>query len=159
MSHNFKDWCLITSRIGVSNSQPTIPILTLFQLKELRPYYQKNVNQKTFNHKTLKNLALPIFEVFAPILLNVNISLNQNLLTILLCVKQTWMTQLILATSLWGLSSFNLIGFYYSYACSSSLCEWRISFNMGYISINLCGLLLLFLTGFTPLSVFLVFLL
>ena len=31
-----------------------------------------------------------------------NLSLNQTLLTFLLCVRQTWMTQLVLAISLWG---------------------------------------------------------
>ena len=33
-------------------------------------------------------------------LLITNLALNQTLLTILLCVRQTWMTQLILAISL-----------------------------------------------------------
>ena len=46
-------------------------------------------------------LALQIFEVFVPILLIVNVSLNQFFLTFLLCVRQTWMTQLILAISSW----------------------------------------------------------
>ena len=47
-----------------------------------------------------RNLALPIFEVFFQFLLNVNLSLNQTVLT-LLYVRQTWMTQLILTISLW----------------------------------------------------------
>ena len=47
-------------------------------------------------------LALQIFEAFVRILLNVNLSLNQTLVTFLLYVRQTWMTQLILAISLWG---------------------------------------------------------
>ena len=42
------------------------------------------------------NIRLP----FVPILLNVNLSLNQTLLTFLLCVRQTSMTQLIPAISL-----------------------------------------------------------
>ena len=41
-----------------------------------------------------------IFEAFVRILLIVNLSLNQTLLTFLLCVRQTWMTQLILKISL-----------------------------------------------------------
>ena len=49
---------------------------------------------------TLRSLALRIFEVFVRILLIVGLSLNQTLLTFLLCVSQTWMTQLILAISL-----------------------------------------------------------
>ena len=40
-----------------------------------------------------------IFEAYAGILLIVNLSLNQILLTFLLCVRQAWMTQLILAIS------------------------------------------------------------
>ena len=45
---------------------------------------------------------LQIFEPFIRIFLIVNLSLNQTLLTFLLYVRQTWMTQLILAISLWG---------------------------------------------------------
>ena len=52
------------------------------------------------------------------------------------------------------LSSFNPKGFYYSYAWSCSLCEGRTSFCMRLISRKLCRLLLMFLTGFTSLSVF-----
>ena len=48
----------------------------------------------------LRSLALLIFEAFVRILLIVNISLNQTLLTFLLYVRQTWMAQLILAISL-----------------------------------------------------------
>ena len=68
---------------------------------ELWPYYQKHVNQIILNCTTLWSLALQIFEAFVRILLIVNLSLNQTLLTFLLCVRQTWMTQLILAISLW----------------------------------------------------------
>ena len=59
---------------------------------------------KACNQIILKyiSLALWIFEVFIWILLIANLSLNQTLLTFLLCVKQTWMTQLILAISLRG---------------------------------------------------------
>ena len=41
-----------------------------------------------------------IFKVFIRILLNLNLSLNETLLTFLPYVRQTWMTQLILAISL-----------------------------------------------------------
>ena len=59
---------------------------------------------KACNQIILKyiSLALWIFEVFIWILLIANLSLNQTLLTFLLCVRQTWMTQLILEISLWG---------------------------------------------------------
>ena len=46
-------------------------------------------------HNSLK-LSLQKFEVFVAILLNVNLSLNQTLLTFVLCVRQTWMTLLVL---------------------------------------------------------------
>ena len=54
----------------------------------------------TLNHTTLYNLVSHIFEAFIPILLNMNLSLNQTLLTFLLYVRQTWITQLTLAFSL-----------------------------------------------------------
>ena len=106
------------------------------------------------------NLASEIFEAFVPILLNVNLSLNQTLLTFLLYVKQTWMAQLILAISLFlceRLSSFNMKGFQYSYAWSRSLCEIKTSFCMGLFSRKHCKFLLMFSTGFTSLSALLLF--
>ena len=49
---------------------------------------------------TLYNFALQILGAFVQILLNVNLFLNQTLLTFWLYVRQTWMSQLILAISL-----------------------------------------------------------
>ena len=43
----------ITSRIGVSGTQPTFLFLIYFQLNELWSYYQNDVNQITLNHTTL----------------------------------------------------------------------------------------------------------
>ena len=54
-----------------------------------------------------------------------------------------------------GLPSFNLKGFYYSYAWSCSLCEERTSFCTRLISRKLCRFLLMFQTGFTSLTVLL----
>ena len=51
------------------------------------------------SHNSLK-LTLQLFEVFAQILLNLNLPLNETFLTFLLSVRQTWITQLILAISL-----------------------------------------------------------
>ena len=56
-----------------------------------------------------------------------------------------------------GYFLFNLKGFYYSYMWPRSLCEERTSFCMGLISRKLCRSLLIFLTGFTSCSVFLLF--
>ena len=64
-----------------------------------------------------------LIDSFVPILLNVNISSNQALLIFLLSVRQTWMTQLILAISLWWVIFLNAKRFYYSYGWSCSLCE------------------------------------
>ena len=57
---------------------------------------------KPDNFESHNNLDLRIFEAFVRILLNVNISLNQTLLAFLLCLRQTLMTQLTRAISLWG---------------------------------------------------------
>ena len=76
-------------------------IFNLFKLNKLWPYYQKHVIQIILNRTTLRSLALRMFEAFFRILLIVNLSLNQTLLTVLLCVRQTWMTQLIVAVSQW----------------------------------------------------------
>ena len=51
------------------------------------------------SHNSLK-LSFKIFEAFVRTLFNVNLFMNQTLLTFLLCVRQTWITQLILAISL-----------------------------------------------------------
>ena len=78
-----------------------LSIFNQFKFNEPWPYYQKHVNQIILNHTTPESLASQIFEAFVPILLIPNLSLNQTLLTFLLCVRQTWMTQLILAISVW----------------------------------------------------------
>ena len=57
-----------------------------------------------------------------------------------------------------GLSFFKPKGFCYSYTWSYSLCKVRSSFCTGHISRKLCQFLLMFLTGFTPLSVLLLLL-
>ena len=115
-------------------------------------HYQKDVHQITLNPITLRNLALRMFEAFVGILLIVNLFLNQTLLTFLLYLRQTWMPQLILATSLRG---FNLKGFYYLFAWSRSLSERRTSFCTGLITRKVCGFLLMFSTDYISLSVFL----
>ena len=77
-----------------------LSIFNQYKLNELWLYYQKHVNYTILNFTTLCSLALGIFEAFVRILLIVNLSLNQTLLAFLLCVRQTWMTQMILAISL-----------------------------------------------------------
>ena len=91
------------------------------------------------------------------ILLNVNVSLNQTLLTFLLYVRQTWMTQLILALSLWGVYLPLTWKDSTTHAWSCSFYEGRTSFCMGLTSRKLCRFLLMLLSGFTILSVLLLF--
>ena len=77
-----------------------LSIFNLFKLNELWPYYQKHANKIILNRITLSSLALRMVEVFVRILSIVNLSLNQTLLTFLLYVRQTCITQLILEISL-----------------------------------------------------------
>ena len=54
-----------------------------------------------FESRNSLKLSFMKFEAFVQILLIVNLSLNQTLLIFLLCVRITWMIQLILTISLW----------------------------------------------------------
>ena len=147
----------ITSTIGVSWNH-ILPFWSWLLFNSVKwPYYQKDLKYINSIHPTLWILALPVFEVFVQFSLNLNLSLNQTLLTFLLYVRQIWMTQMTLTISLWRVISFNLKGFCYSYAWSCSICEGRTSYCTGFISRNFSGFLLTFLTGFTSLIVLLLF--
>ena len=87
------------------NKEPKCIFVQIEKKIELWPYYQKHVNQIILNRTTLWILALQILQAFVQILLIVNLSLNQTLLTFFLCVGQTLMTQLILAISLWEIQA------------------------------------------------------
>ena len=65
------------------------------------------------SHNSLKLSLLKLFEALVWILLIVNLPLSQTLL-ILVCVRQNWMTRLILCEG--GLSSFNPKGLHRIYA-------------------------------------------
>ena len=97
----FKNWCL-SHKFKVYLS--AFLILTYFWLNEMviLSKGQKDINRITMNHTPLSNLALPIFKALVRILLNVNLLLNQTFRIFLLYVRKTWMTQLILTISLWG---------------------------------------------------------
>ena len=88
-------------------------------------------------------------------MLIVSLSLNQTLLILFHFGGFNWFWQFLCE----GLSSFNSKGFYYSYAWSCSICEGRTSFCTRLISRKLCRFrfLLMFSTGFTSLSVLLLF--
>ena len=128
-----------------------LSIFKLFKLNELWPYYQKHVNQTILNCTTLKILALQIFKAFVPILLIVNLFLNQTFLTFLLCVRQTWMAFFVRgylplvgkdsSTHMHGLTVYVKEGLLFALDFSRKLCRF----------------LLLFSTGFTSLSVLLLF--
>ena len=73
----------ITSSILVSHELTAY--LSIFNLSKLWPYYQKHVNQIILNY-TIFYIPLQISETSVQILLIMNLSLNQTLLTFLLCV-------------------------------------------------------------------------
>ena len=82
----------ITSRIGVSWTH-SLPFWLWPLFNSMKsPYYQtilsKGSNQIHLLYITLWNLPLPIFKVFVQILLDVNLFLNQTLLTFFLYVRQ-----------------------------------------------------------------------
>ena len=112
----------ISSRIGVwwTHSLPFCfwPIFNSIKW----PYHQKDVIQITLNQATLSNLALPIFKAFVWNMLNVNLSLDQTLLTIqTLYVRQTSIDS--------GNFSINLKEFCYLYAWSCSFVKERLPFS------------------------------
>ena len=113
---------------------------------------------KRTTRTTLSSLALLIFEVVVPILLNVNFSLNQSLLTFLLYwYKLGWLNSFCQFVCE-RFPSFNSNRVYYSYARSYSLHERRTSFCTGSISRKFSGFLFMFSTGFTSFFVLLLFL-
>ena len=79
----------ITQRLVSHEPKTYLSIFNLFKLIELYPYYQNHVTQIILNRKTLQSLALQIYEPFVRILLIANLSLNQTLLTFLLCLRET----------------------------------------------------------------------
>ena len=60
-------WGLQELLQGLMSPELTVylSVFDLFLSSELWPYYQKDVNQATSNHKILQNLALQIFVAFA----------------------------------------------------------------------------------------------
>ena len=106
------------------------------------------------SHSSLK-FSFPIFEAFVWISLNVNLSLNQTLLTFLLLLRQTWMTQIILANSLRRfvfLKSKRTVLLIYMVLQS----KWRVNyFFTGLTSRKLYKFM--FITGFTSFSLLLIF--
>ena len=146
----YNRWVLNESQGLVSHELTAyLSIFNLFKLNnELWPYYQKHVNQIILKCTTLWSLALQTFETFVPILLIVTLSLNQTLPTFLLCERQTWMTQLILAIYLWDLPlirkdcSTHMHGLRVYVKKGTSLCT-------GLTSRKICRFLLMFSTGFT----------
>ena len=86
----------ITSRIGVSWTQSHLSVFKKFLTQWIMALLSKGCIPDKFE----AHISLKFCFNLVPILLNVNISLNQILQTFLLCVRQTWMIQLILA--IWG---------------------------------------------------------
>ena len=81
-----------------------LSVFDLFLVQWIMAILSKGCKPDNFeSHNSLK-LTLQIFKAFNRIFLNVNLSLNEILLTFFLCVRQTKMTQLILAISQWGVT-------------------------------------------------------
>ena len=143
----FQDWCLMSF-------YPTFLCLTYFN-SELWPYYQKDVNQISLTHITLQKLSFTNVWVafkFCSLWIFPWVSWHSCSIWDKL-VFLNWFRQFLCEE----LSSFNPKRFYYSYAWSCSLFEGRTYFCTGLISRKLCIFLLTFLTGFTSLSVLLLF--
>ena len=115
------------SELKQTNKQPKIFILTVtsnptLSLKMKQPYFQKHIHLITLNHKTLWNLALPIFKI------SVWISLDKWIFS---WIKLPWYFCFIRGKLWWltwfweffseGLSSFNKYGFCYSLCYSHGL--------------------------------------
>ena len=90
--NHFKDWHLM-------NSQPTFLFLTYLNL--IMVILSKGCKPDNFELHNSLELSFKNIQAFVRILLIANLSLNQTLLTFLLCGRQTWMTQLVLTVSLW----------------------------------------------------------
>ena len=116
-----------------------------FNSNDLCPCYQNDVNQINLNQTTLYKYLRSSFKFctfwFFPWtkLFWHSCSMRDKLGWL------NWFWQFLSE----GLSSFNLKGFYYSYAWSCSLCEGRTFFYMILILRKFCGFLCMFLTPFT----------
>ena len=110
------------------------------------------------NHTIVYNLVLQIFEVFIWILLNANLPSNQTLLAFLLYARQTWMTQLLLAISLWGLIFLHFERVLLLIWTVLQFMWRKTSFYTRHSSRKLCSrFLLMIVTGFTSFDVLLLF--
>ena len=124
---------------GSMSCKLTVCILILPLFWIILSYYLKYVNQITLNCT-----ALWVYQ-FTNIFLDANLTLNQTLVTFLLYVRQTTMTQLILVFSV-------------THMHGLAVCvKGGGSFCTGFTYRKLCRLLFRFLTGCTSLSALLLF--
>ena len=113
-----------------------LSVFNLFWTQWIMAILSKGCKPDNFEqHNSLKLLLTNIWDVCFNF---VECKLNQTLMTFLLYVRQTLMTQMILAISLWVVIFLYPKGFCYSYAWSHSLCEGVTSFCTGLISRKLC---------------------
>ena len=94
----------VNNRFISKDSRIVSNVLEIFNSLDIEGLLMTVDIEKTFDSKNHSFLFFSFlkfeFEAFVQILLNVNLSLNQTLLTIWLYVRQTWMTQLILVNFL-----------------------------------------------------------
>ena len=86
----FKDWCPMNSKLNIS----VLDLLLTLWIMTILSKGCKPDNCESHNSQLYKYLRL---------LLEFCLSLSQTLLTFLVYVRRSWMTQLILAISLWWL--------------------------------------------------------
>ena len=99
MNSRWKSWKLLQGLVSYKLTAYLF-VLNLFLTQWIMTILSKECKPDTF--ESYNSLALQIFEAFLSISLNVNLSLNQTLLTLVLYVWQTCMIKLILAIFLWG---------------------------------------------------------
>ena len=93
---------IITSRISVSLTHSLPFCCGPFLTQLIMAILSKGCKPDNFESNNSLKLILQIFVAFVRTSLNMNLSLNQTLLTFWLNVRQTLMTLLILVISLWG---------------------------------------------------------
>ena len=102
MSSQSGSQILLQGLVSHHELTPYLSGFNLFLTQWIMAILSKGSKLDNFESHNFLKLNLQIFEAFVQILLNVNLSLNQTLVTFLVCVRQIWMTQLILLISLWG---------------------------------------------------------
>ena len=138
------------------NSQPTFPVLTYFFTPCIVAILSKGCKLDNFGSDNSLKLSFTNIQGFCLNFVYCETFLNQTLLTFLLYVRQTWMTQLILAISLRGyLRLISMDSTTHMHGLAVYVKE-RLPFAWN-LSLENSGFLLMFSANFSLLSVLLLF--